>query len=241
MSVHLTKELETLRHNILIMGATVEEAIAKAMYAVQNRDAEAARRIQANDRHVDAMEVEIESECLRILALHQPVAKDLRFVISVFKINNDLERIGDIAVNIARRAYTLALRPPDQSMPDFEPMAQQAQRMLREALNALVLGDSKLALQVCAEDDRMDTRHNNMQTLIEMQMRKQPEDVHLQAQYLSISRHLERIADLATNIAEDVIYMTDGIIVRHQIQKYSNETRWSDVDNTCVPNMETGA
>ena len=197
MRTHLMKELETLKRDVLTMGAAVEEAISNAIQALRDRDRELAEEVRARESGVNAMEVEIEEECLRILALHRPVAMDLRLVVSVFKINNDLERIGDIATHIARRAMILAELPPVLLPADFGPMAERAQRMLHQALDALVKGDNRLASQVCADDSVVDEYHKKMSAIIEAQMRAQPEGVHRLAQCLAISRHLERIADLA--------------------------------------------
>jgi phosphate transport system protein len=181
--------------------------------------------VRSDDGRINQTEIEIEEECLRLLALQQPVAMDLRFIVSVFKINNDLERIGDVAANIARRAAALSdgphMRPP--AGVDFAPMAQHAQKMLRQALDALVNGDNKLAMAVCAEDEWMDEANRRMQSAIEDEMRIRPDAVNRLAQLLSVSRHLERIADLSTNIAEDVIYMLEGVIVRHRFDAYRKQ------------------
>jgi phosphate transport system protein len=161
------------------------------------------------------MEVELEEECLKVLALHQPVAIDLRFIIAVLKINNDLERIGDLAANISER--TVALAESDRIDPpfDFTAMAASTQQMLKGSLDCLVQMDTALAQHVLDLDDEVDAMHSRNFQLIKDQIRRHPENLESLTHYLTVSRHLERIADLATNIAEDVYYMIEGEIVRH--------------------------
>jgi phosphate transport system protein len=163
------------------------------------------------------MEVDLEEECLKILALHQPVAIDLRFIIAVLKINNDLERIADLAVNIAERTVGLSGMSRVEIPFDFAGMARRAETMLNMSLDALVQLDTGIAHQVIALDDEVDAMHSANYGLIKAQILARPETLDALIQHLSLSRHLERIADLATNIAEDVIYMIDGVIVRHSL------------------------
>jgi phosphate transport system protein len=178
-------------------------------------DVELAKKIVAGDTRIDDMEVELEEECLKILALHQPVAADLRFIVSVLKINNDLERMADLAANIAERAKDLS-GPLKVEMPyDVEEMAREAERMLEISLEALVSQDRELAVKAIALDDVVDRLHADNFTQVKKSIRDNPEQMDGYIIYLSVSRYLERIADLATNIAEDVIYMIDGEIVRH--------------------------
>jgi phosphate transport system protein len=222
------------------MGAVVEDAIARSVHALATRDRSLAEEVRANDDRVDQMEIEIEEECLRLLALQQPVAIDLRFIISVFKINNDLERIGDVAASIARRAKALAGQPALVSLVDFAPMAELAQRMLRMALDALVNGDRDMALRVLDDADAMKQAREEMQARVEEEMKKRPEAVNGLVQVLAIVRHLDRIGDLATNISEDVIYMLDGVIIRHRVEDYRKqyEGRKQNVDEICATPQE---
>jgi len=169
-------------------------------------------------------EIDIEEECLKLLALHQPVAMDLRFIVAVLKINNDLERISDLAVNVAERAAFLAARPKIDAPFDFLLMARKAQTMLRMSLDALVNWESSLASQVCAMDDEVDAINREMYNQVKDEIRKHPENLDALIHLLSVSRHLERIADQATNIAEDVIYMVEGKIVRHRAEDYNSQS-----------------
>jgi phosphate transport system protein len=161
------------------------------------------------------MEVEVEEECLKVLALHQPVAVDLRFLVAVIKINNDLERIGDQAVNIAQRVRVIAKQDHHEFIFDYAPMAEQVEAMLKMSLDALVNMDVDLALKVVTLDDAVDKIQKDAYDKTKMAMSRHPEDVRYLINLLLISRHLERMADHATNIAEEVIYMIEGEIIRH--------------------------
>lgn len=216
MARHLRKEIERLKKNILALGAEVEECVQMAVRAIEERDTETADRVIQLDDHIDQVEVELEEDCLKILALHQPVAIDLRFIIAVLKINNDLERIGDLAVNIAERVAFLKARPPIRIPYDLQGLVEKTTAMLKNSLDSLVNLDIDLARQVCLADDEVDAINRDMYDKIKNAIRENPEDLDVLVPYLSVSRYLERIADHATNIAEDVIYMVDGIIARHR-------------------------
>lgn len=216
MTTHLQREIENLKKRILYMGAEVEDTVRKAVDALVSRNTALAEQVTASDEMMDELEVAIEEECLKILALHQPVAIDLRYVIAILKINNDLERIGDLGVNIAERASYLATHAPIDLPLDFTGMAEMAQLMLKRSLDAMVNLDTQLARQVRASDDDVDAINRHMYALIEEYIQANPERVAESLHLLSASRHLERIADQATNIAEDVIYLVEGEIVRHQ-------------------------
>jgi phosphate transport system protein len=179
-----------------------------------------ALQVIENDYEIDQYEVEIEEDCLKILALHQPVAIDLRFIVAVLKINNDLERIGDLAVNIAERAEFLATREPVGVSLDFVTMADKAQMMLKMSLDALVNLSVETAQQVRSSDDEIDAMNRRMYLKVQEAILDKPDRIESLVHLLSVSRHLERIADHATNIAEDVIYMIEGQIVRHQTENY---------------------
>ncbi len=220
MSLHLRRELDRLKRRVLSLGALVEEHLYKSVRALVDRDAALARKIIDWDLEVDHMEVEVEEDCLKILALHQPVAIDLRFIIATIKINSDLERIGDLAVNIAERAEYLAAEPVVDIPFDFEGMADRARSMVRLSLDALVNMDTRLAAEVIASDDAVDEMNRRMYDQVKDAIRKHPEYLDQLVHILSTSRHLERVADHATNIAEDVIYMIEGEIVRHRTEDY---------------------
>lgn len=216
MSRHLQRSIEKVKKMILTLCAIVEEDVQKAASAVGARDTEVAREVIEHDADVDGMEVDIEEACLEILALHQPVAIDLRFVVSVLKINNDLERINDEAVNIAERAQYLATHPAVDMPFDFMTMQEKTRTMLRTSLDALMSMDAHLARSVGAADDEVDELNRQMYAHVEESIRRNPAQVEGLIHLLSVSRHLERIADYATNIAEDIVYMIEGEIVRHK-------------------------
>lgn len=220
MARHLQREIENLKKKILSLSARVEGAVHDAIRSIQQRDETLARKIMDQDIEIDQAEVEVEEDCLKILALHQPVAIDLRFIVAVLKINNDLERIGDLAVNIAERSSFLAVQPDADLSFDFAEMSEKTQAMLNGSLEALVNLNSKLAHKVCADDDVIDTMNHQAYLRVQEAIQQHPEHIASLIHLLSVSRHLERIADHATNIAEDVIYMIDGRIVRHKTEDY---------------------
>jgi phosphate transport system protein len=220
MPQHLRREIENLKKKILALGARVEEAVQKATLSIEERDRDIAIQVIEDDYQIDHTEVDIEEDCLKILALHQPVAIDLRFIVAVLKINNDLERIGDLAVNIAERSEFLATREPVAVSLDFVTMADKAQLMLKKSLDALVNLSVETAQQVRSSDDEIDAINRRMYLKVQEALRARPDQIESLVHLLSVSRHLERIADHATNIAEDVIYMIEGQIVRHQTEDY---------------------
>ena len=215
MTKHFNRELEKLKKLILSLGALVEEKVRMAIKAIELKDAGIARKIISDDYQIDEMEVDLEEECLKVLALHQPVAVDLRFIVVLIKINSDLERIGDEAVNIAERVESLAKRNSSSFYYDYAKMSRKAETMLKMSLDALVNLDLDLAFKVIMKDDEVDDIKREVYQLTKQALRKHTdEEGFLINQYL-ISRHLERIADHATNIAEEVIYLIEGEIVRH--------------------------
>jgi phosphate transport system protein len=216
MSIHLSKEVSKLKKSILRLSSAVEENVRQAVYSVSRCDVELAEAVKANDHEIDSMEIDIEEECLKILALYQPVAIDLRYVIACLKMNNDLERIGDLAVNIGRRAIAVAKYDHGQLQElDFSEMMDKTRSMLKSALDCLIEMDVELACRVLASDDEIDELNRQMHLAVNKLIVKQPEKAEYYIHLLSVSRCLERIADYATNIAEDVIYMVKGSIVRH--------------------------
>lgn len=216
MKVHLHKEIDHLKKDILILGSMVEGALRHALEALIDRDAEKAEKVIDNDTYIDRKEIEIEEGCLKILALHQPVAADLRYVTACLKVNNELERIGDLGANIAQRAIDTANCPETDMCVDFKPMMDVAGEMLRQALNSLICMDSAKAMEVIARDDVVDEYNRKMFAELQKAIHKKPECTEYFVNLMSVSRHLERIADCATNISEDVVYMIEGKIIRHQ-------------------------
>jgi phosphate transport system protein len=217
MTKHLEREIERLKRMILALSALVEESVFHAIKSVEESDPELARAVIEQDRVIDDAEVEVEEECLKILALHQPVAIDLRFIVAVLKINNELERIADLAGNIASRGKALAGCKRPVAALDFGSMYTKVKTMLHQSLEALVRLDPALARTVCLADREIDDLNkDNFRRLKEL-MRLEPEDIDALVHYLSVSRNLERIADHATNIAEDIVYMITGDIVRHRM------------------------
>jgi phosphate transport system protein len=197
------------------MGGRAEEALTSSVKSLNNRDRKLAEWVVSNDNSIDVFEVEIEEECLKILALYQPVATDLRFVIAILKINSDLERIADLAVNIAERALALPSEQPLSIPPELGEMEKKVQSMLKDAIDSLVNLNLALAHDVLICDDEVDQLHRNMYKLFEESIRNSPEDIDHFINLLSVSRYLERSADQVTNIAEDVVYMVTGNIIRH--------------------------
>jgi len=216
MSRHLQRDMERMHREILSLSAAVEEMIDKSTLALCERSDPLASEVIDSDTGVDAREVLIEEECLKLLALHQPVAGDLRRIATVLKINNDLERIADLAENIARRAVNIN-RYPEFPIPDaMRTMAQLVMRMVRGALDAFVHLNADAACAVLRMDDDVDSLNVEIINLLTETMQSSSKLVEPALHCFSASRHLERIGDHATNIAEDVIYLVDGEIVRHQ-------------------------
>jgi phosphate transport system protein len=215
MSVHLQNEIDKLKKSLLSLCASVEAQVEKAVRALLNRDAQLADEVEQGDEEIDRREVEVEEECLRILALYQPVANDLRFVVSALKINNDLERIGDQAVNIAHKAAALSAEPDRELPVDVTAMWSRTQGMLRDSLDAMVNLDVELAKDVCGRDDEVNRMKHDARVKIEKLVSQDPKANLCLLRLMAACRNLERIADLATNIAEDVIYLVEGRIIRH--------------------------
>jgi phosphate transport system protein len=216
MSKHLYRDMERIHRDILSLSAMVEYMIDKASLALRERREDLADEVVQADNHVDQQEVIIEEECLKVLALHQPVAIDLRRVATVLKLNNDLERIADLAVNIADRARAVIDYPEFKIPKKLDRMVNQSTRMVRLALDAFVRLDSVTAKDVMKMDDEVDML--NVEIIAELQdvMQQNSQLVVPALHCFSATRHIERIGDLATNIAEDVFYLVEGEIVRHK-------------------------
>ena len=215
MTKHFHRELGKIKKMILSLGALVEERVRMAIQAIEDRDADLAARIINLDYEIDEMEVEVEEECLKVLALYQPVAVDLRFLVDVIKINNDLERVGDEAVNIAERVVILAKHEPSGPFVDYSVMSDKAEDMLKKSLDALINLDTDLAFRVLILDDEVDKINKENYDKVKHLIADNPGQMGYLINLMLISRHLERLADHATNIAEETIYMVEGEIVRH--------------------------
>lgn len=218
MSLHLERDIESIKEQILDMGALAETAVTKAITSLIDRRPELAEEVLEGDQVIDDKEVAIEIECQKILALHQPVATDLRVILTVLKVNNDLERVGDLAVNLAERSLYLGSQPPIRFPDTFERLAAASRSMLRGCLDSFVNHDTELARRVRAQDDEVDAMNREMFQIAESSMRDAPEHIERALQLLSCSRYLERIADLATNVAEDVVFLVEGDVIRHRRQ-----------------------
>jgi phosphate transport system protein len=216
MSVLFHKEIDRLKRQILALSAEVESDVRAAVRAVEERDGELARRVIEREARTNAMEVDVEEECLKILALHQPVAADLRYIISVHMISHDLERIGDLAVHIAERAIELCELPSVDIPFRLGEMADRAQAMLKTVLDGFVNLNAAAAREVRAADREVDDINREVFGQVKEAIKRDPGLFDPLLQIMHIARHLERIADHATNIAEDLIYLVEGRIVRHQ-------------------------
>jgi phosphate transport system protein len=216
MTKHLQRDMDSIHGEILALSAMVEEAIDKAGRALRDRRLDLAAEVVDDDEEIDRREVHIEEECLKILALHQPVAVDLRRIATVLKANSDLERIADLAVNIAERAQALADHPDIPIPAKLERMIDLASLMVRNALDSFVNLDSQAARRICLLDDEVDRYNRDVIDELHELMERRPELIRPALHLFSASRHVERIADHATNIAEDVIYLVEGEIARHK-------------------------
>jgi phosphate transport system protein len=225
MDTHFQKELAQLKENLLKMATLVEETIRDAILALMNRDAEMIKRTMEKEDKINAMENAIDEMCLKLLALRQPLATDLRFITSAMKIVTDLERMGDQAVNIAERAASLNQEPQLKPYIDIPRMAEIVQTMVKDVLDAFVNGDSKLARSVCERDDLVDGLndqvHRELLTYMMSDPKTTPRAVHL----MIVSRCLERIADHATNIAEDVIFVVDALVIKHHADQKAEKEK----------------
>ena len=217
MSLHLQRDLDHLKKDVLQLGYQVETAINNSIICLIDRRPELAENIFSGEQLINEKEVQIEESCLKILALHQPVAVDLRFIVVVLKVNNDLERMGDFAINIAKRALFLASKNPIQYPTEFtQTMAKSITIMVRDSLESLITLDAKMARNVIAMDNDVDDANRQMYVKLQALMKEDSTSVERAVSLLSTSRYLERIADLATNIAEDVLFMVEGEVIRHQ-------------------------
>jgi len=215
---HFQEELEDLKNLLLQMGGLVESAIYRSVAAVVEKDTDQAKLVLENEARINQMEIVIDELATRLLALQQPLATDLRFITAAVKINNDLERMGDLAVNITERALSLLHEPAIRPHIDIPQMATLAESMVRRSLDAFVRGDAELARSVLLSDDAVDDlRDSTYEALIQF-MEKDPENVRPGVNLMFVARSLERLADHATNIAEDVLFLVQGVDVRHHAE-----------------------
>ena len=217
MARHFHEELDALKQTLLAMGGLVEDQIRHAMQALVDRDDALASEVIERDRQVNAYDVEVDAQCVELLALHQPAAGDLRFITTAMKIVTDLERIGDQAVNIGQRVIELNREPQLKPYIDLPRMAERAQAMVKESLDAFVARDTELARRVRAEDDEVDALKEQIFRELLTFMMEDPRTVSRAIRVILISRFMERVADHATNIAEMVIYLVEGKMVRHTL------------------------
>jgi len=215
LTAELKKHLTELRRALLTMSVTTEGRVSTALESLIRKDPEMARSVRSSDTDIDEMEVDIDEECLRILALHNPVASDLRFVICAMRVNRELERAADHAKAITKRVLDICDHPPVAYPPQLEEMAVAAQVMLGNAVRALAQSDASLASEVRRSDSFVDERYKTTFSWAADAIRRNPTDAHVVIDILSTVRAIERIGDIATNIAEDVLFMIGGQIVRH--------------------------
>jgi phosphate transport system protein len=218
---HFETDLQALKNRLLNMGALVEERVHGAIQALMERNLESAEAIAKGDEEVNALQIEIDDRCLKLLALQQPMASDLRLITSAMKINADLERIGDQAVNIAENAMKMLSAPPLKPLLDLPRMAEMAERMTRDSLDSFVRRDPALAREVLGQDDEVDRLKDTIFRVLLTYMMADPGTIERALALILISRNLERIADHATNIAEDVIFLVEARDVRHHHEEPS--------------------
>jgi phosphate transport system protein len=215
---HFHDELSHVKVRLLTMSGEAEAALSLAVEALLERDSEKAQRVIKGDRVIDSMEVEIEEQCINLLALQQPMARDLRMLTSALKIANDLERVGDHAVNIAQSTERLTQARPITPEPEIVEMARLAREMLSDALEAFIRGDATAGREVCLRDDKVDALHRSVFRILLTHMMEDPHMIGAGMELFLVSRNLERVADLATNIGEDVVFLVEGKSIKHHAE-----------------------
>jgi phosphate transport system protein len=215
---HFVEELEQLKTKLLEMSSLVEAAIQRSITAVTQKDRAAAEEVFRNEERINQIEIDIDEFAVNLLALHQPMAADLRLIIAALKINTDLERMGDLSVNIAQRAMSLMEEPVISPMIDIPHIAGLVQSMVRKALDAFVMRDADLARSVLASDDAVDSLRTACYHELVSYMEKDPQHIRQALDLLAVTRNLERIADHSTNVAEDVLFLVKGVDVRHHAE-----------------------
>jgi len=215
---HFHDELSQVKIRLLTMSGEAEAALGTAVDALLERDAEKAKTVIAGDRFIDEMEVELEGMCINLLALQQPMARDLRMLTSALKIANDLERVDDHAVNIAESSLRLADHRAIAPEPEIVEMARLARDMLSDALEAFIRGDARAGREVCRRDDKVDALHRSVFRILLTHMMEDPHMIGAGMELFLVSRNLERVADLATNIGEDVVFLVEGKSIKHHAE-----------------------
>jgi len=221
---HFHEELGRLKSQLLEMSSLAEELVGEAVEALNARDVERAQSVIRRDNDVDALEIAVDDACIHLLALQQPMARDLRLITMAMKISNDLERVGDHAVNIAQAVRHLAENPVYLEFPEIEEMARLAREMLSDALDTFVRADAEAAREVCRRDDRVDALHDSLFRILLTHMMEDPRRIGACMLLFLVSGNLERIADLATNIAEDVVFLVEGTTIKHGLGRPADES-----------------
>jgi phosphate transport system protein len=222
---HFHEELAKLKNQLLDMSGLAEDLVTRSLQALRDRDGELAQEVIRRDNDLDSMEVAVDDACIHLLALQQPMARDLRLITMAMKISNDLERVGDHAVNIAEAVRHLAEQPIYLEFPEIEEMGRLATEMLSDSLDTFVRADAAGAREVCRRDDRVDALHNSLFRILLTHMMEDPRRIGASMSLFLVSRNLERIADLATNIAEDVVFLVEGRSIKHGAEKSPDERR----------------
>lgn len=215
---HFHEELNEVKSRLLTMSGEAESALGLAVEALLERDLGKARQVIAGDKVINMMEVELEEQCIALLALQQPMARDLRMLTSALRIANDLERVGDHAVNIAQSADRLTQSRPITPEPEIVEMARQARQMLADALEAFIRGDAEAGREICRRDDKVDALHSSVFRILLTHMMEDPHMIGTGMELFLVSRNLERVADLATNIAEEVVFLVEGKSIKHHAE-----------------------
>lgn len=224
MPRHLQREIEALKRDILMIGTAVEEAIDQAFRAAEQRDVELAKKVVEKDSLIDEWEIEIEESCLKLLALYRPREKQLRFIVAAMKMNSDLERMGDLAANFAEMTLKLSKADDGFSLPEhLKEMVSLTRGMVGKTIEAMVQENAEMAGKVTAEDSKIDAMHEKTFEVVENKLCDEPQNVKYHMAVVTLSRYLERIADHATNIAEDIVYLLTGSIIRHRAGDFFGE------------------
>ena len=225
MERHFDEELKELKEKVLKSAALAEEAIAKAVKSLVDRNTKLAEEVIKSDAPINMLEIEIDQLCMKLLALHQPAAEDLRFIASALRINTELERIGDEAVNIAERPVVLIKQPLLKPLIDIPRMAELSQKMLKDSIDAFINRNAGLARNVCKRDDEVDGLNDQLFRELLTYMMQDAKNIERAVELILVARHLERIADHTTNIGEDVVYIVEGKTIKHHIEEKERESK----------------
>jgi phosphate transport system protein len=223
MERHFEREIDSLKEQLLLMGGRAEQLVRKSIASLVRRDPDLARETFDDDRQIDRLEIDIEERCIRLFALQQPLATDLRFIMAALKISNDLERVGDHGVNIAQSTIRLVEQPQLKPLVDIPRMADLSTAMLNDALDAFVRRDSESARRLCAKDDEVDQLNRQVFRELISYMIESPSTISRAMELILVARNLERVADLATNIAEEVVFVHEAKIIKHHADERVGE------------------